>query len=800
MQRSRNSSIFLSLLESLLNRPLVVVTIGVAVGIALGERVGPLPFVVVAGCTSLLVAVLLHEDHSLAAVVFLALAACSAGILLYRLATFPPGPDHIASFASQRVLLRGIIDEVDAREGRVRLVLEARSLVSGMAARPVHGRILVSLHGAPALSYGDLVEVRGRIRRPPDAGNPGEFSYRKYLARRGILAILSVRRGEEVRVLRHGHGKLLGAVRAGIREKFSRGLAKGMPPPYGEVLSALTFGTTPPKQVAEMFARAGVVHLLVVSGFHVGLVAGTVLTLLRLVRLPQWVGVPAAAAVVSAFAFVVGPHPSVVRATIMVLLALAGLLLEREKDVWTALAFSGLVILLVHPLALFTSSLQLSFAATAGILYIARDLVRHLPLPRLVGTLIGVSLAAQLATAPLVATTFGRISLVAPLANLVAVPLSVLIVPLGLLAAVVGLFADLVAAALLGFLRPLVQLLLGAVGWFASLPSASVEVPPPGAWITGGMYAAGCLVVEMARRRVRPTTRQVAMACITLSAVVIWVQVAGEIASRRLTIIVMDVGQGDAIVIRSPSGKVALIDAGGAVEGYAQEIDVGEERVVPFLRRLRVRRIDLLVLSHPHEDHVGGVPAVLRSFPVGVVWDSGFEHQNPSYPIVLRMIRASHIPYYLARRGDAFDLGAGVRVIVLSPTRLDVGTGSDINNNSLVLKLVYGRVSVLLPGDIESSAEDLLLGLGEGLRSTALKVAHHGSETSSTWTFLRAVRPEVAVISVGEGNPFGHPDARTLKALAGIGARIYRTDLHGAVTLISDGRKLWVNTFRPPRP
>jgi len=773
------------------------VSVAVALGIVAGERVGPLPLVVVLALLSLIVAVFLARDRPLGAVAFLVVAAWCAGTLLYRLATIPPGPDHVASFTSRRVLLRGVVEEIETREGRTRLVLEARSVVTGTFPRPVHGRILVSLPGERRFSYGDLLEVRGRVRRPHDAGNPGEFSYRRYLARKGILAILSVSRGEGVRLLARNRGDRVGAARFVLQERLSRTLMGGMPPPYGEVLSSLTFGTAPPKSVAEMFTRAGVVHLLVVSGFHVGLVSGTALSFLRLLALPVWVAVSVAALLVGAFSFVVGPHPSAVRATIMVLLGLSAMLLGREKDAWTALAFAGLVILVLDPLALFSASLQLSFAATAGILYLAEDLTARLPLPKQVAVLVGVSLAAQLATAPLVAASFGRLSLVAPVANLLAVPLSLLIVPLGLLAAFCGLFAGPVAAALLAFLRPWVQFLLASVGWFASLPFASVEVPPPSAWAVAGLYAAGCLGVEMARRGLRPTRRQVALACLAVGAVVIWVQVAGEIDSRRLRITVMDVGQGDAILIRSPSGRVALVDAGGAVEGYAQEFDVGEERVVPFLHRLRVRRIDLLVLSHPHEDHVGGIPAVLRSFPVGLVWDSGFKHDNPSYPRVLRMIHAGRIPYHLARRGDAFDLGAGVKIFVLFPSgRLEVGTGSDVNNNSLVLKLVHGQVSMLLPGDIESPIEDLLLGLGEALRSTALKVAHHGSETSSTPTFLTAVRPEVAVISVGEGNPFGHPDAKTLRALRGVGARIYRTDHHGAIALISNGKRLWVETFR----
>jgi competence protein ComEC len=275
----------------------------------------------------------------------------------------------------------------------------------------------------------------------------------------------------------------------------------------------------------------------------------------------------------------------------------------------------------------------------------------------------------------------------------------------------------------------------------------------------------------------------------------VWGQVAEALTPRRLTLTMLDVGQGDAILLRGPSGQTMLIDGGGEIEGRPTGYDVGLRRVVPALRRLGIRRIDIVMLSHPHEDHVGGLVAVLQNFSVGTVLDVGMPHPGPSYVQFLRLVEARRIPYQLARRGMRLDLGDGVSLSILHPQEpLFQGTPSDANNNSIVGRLTYGRVSILLTGDAEGLVEAQLLDLGDDVQSLILKVGHHGSRTSTTPAFLDAVRPSIALISVGAPNPFGHPDAQIIQRLEDAGAAVYRTDLHGAITLATDGARVSVRT------
>jgi competence protein ComEC len=275
---------------------------------------------------------------------------------------------------------------------------------------------------------------------------------------------------------------------------------------------------------------------------------------------------------------------------------------------------------------------------------------------------------------------------------------------------------------------------------------------------------------------------------------------------------VLDVGQGDAILVRGPTGRTMLVDGGGEVEmggrllhqdGRRDEkvsgrTDIGKRRVVPALRRMGVQHLDVVMLSHAHEDHVGGLPAALENFRVDLVIDPGVPHPSPSYLRFLDLVRRRHIPYVLGRQGQRIDLGGGAAVEILWPPEGGEGpvTDTPVHDRCVVARLTYGRVSVLLTGDVEAEVESVLLHSGLPLKSTVLKVGHHGSRTSTTAAFLEAVRPSLAVISSGAGNLFGHPHPQTLWTLASHGIPVHRTDRDGAVFLRTDGGMIAVETMR----
>jgi competence protein ComEC len=599
----------------------------------------------------------------------------------------------------------------------------------------------------------------------------------------------------------------------GLRERMVLPLL-ALPEPYGGVLAGLLLGAQVGGGGAEMedlFLRAGLLHLLVVSGAQVGLVAGATLLVVGALRGRHGLGLSVAAGVILLFATMVGWSPSVGRAAIMGLVGLSARLLRRDPDPASTLALAALLWLAVHPAALFGLGFQLSFAATWGLLFLSPSLTPPLR-PRWLAQLIGVTLAAQTAVAPLLAVAFQRFSPASLPANVLVLPLIAAIVPAGFGLGLAGLALPGLASALVPAFLPPVYAIVAVARFFASVPGAQLWLPPLSWWHAAAAYVVLGLLPRW-RRGVMAWTHLLAIA---LSLTVLLAG-GGALAAvgggRHLTVVALDIGQGDAIFVRGPSGRTMLVDGGGEVDhadrpprgaglsgGAERRPDIGARRLVPALRRLGVRRLSVVMLSHAHEDHVGGLPAVLENFRVDLVIDPGVPHPSPSYVRFLELVRRRRIPYVLGRQGQRIDLGGGAAAEILWPPEDGEGpvTDNPVHDRCMVARVTYGGISVLLTGDAEAEVEAALLRSGLTLQSTVLKVGHHGSRTSTTPEFLEAVRPSAAVISVGAGNFFGHPHRQTLWTLAARGVPIYRTDGDGAVFLRTDGRTLAIDTMRRP--
>jgi competence protein ComEC len=441
----------------------------------------------------------------------------------------------------------------------------------------------------------------------------------------------------------------------------------------------------------------------------------------------------------------------------MGVLVLVAVLLDREASVTNSLALAALAILALRPADLFDPGFQLSFAATAGIV------AAPLPRARLPGAL-AVSLAAQLAVLPITLVHFNQLSTVGLVANLAAVPLAAAATVLGLLAVIASAGGELAAAAVFGAVWPLLLLLRAVAALAAAVPGAVIHLPAPGPAAVFA-YAVGLACALAAwhcrARRARSLPLGAAAALALLSAVIL---AALPILSRgdgRLRVAVLDVGQGDAIVIELPDGRAVVVDAGA---GGPWRLDAGARAVAPFLWNRGVLALHATLTTHADLDHAGGMTTLRRLFRVAETWD---ETSGP------RTV------------GGA----------LLTPIVADV-PGGRRNDRAVMLRVELGLASVLLMSDVEASGERAVLAAGVPVRATVLKVGHHGSAGSSTAAFLAAVQPSAAVVSVGARNPYGHPHADTLARLTALGARVYRTDRDGAVLLDTDGRTLSVTRWR----
>ncbi len=715
--------------------PMATVTIGIAVWAVTVLAAGAL--------------VALGRPVTATAVALLAVGA--VGVLR---AWEPPAPaDHVSRLAlplSAQIEARLVDEPIRWTPDRARLLVE----VERVDGETRTGTMQLTAYGPiPPLATGQRIAAEARLDQPRGFRNPGTFDYAERLQRLGIGAVGSAR-GAGIVALDEREPPWP----ARFRRRAVTAMREALPPVSAALLAGLLLGerTDLPPDVDAAFRRAGVYHVLAVSGFNVALVAATVWALLALARAPRRVAALGALAVVVAFAAVVGAQPSVLRATLMAVLVLLALLLEREASVLNSLAVAALAILAVRPADLHDPGFQLSFAATAGIV------LAPMPRGRLAAAL-AVSAAAQLAVLPIGLSHFNQLSTIGLLANLGVVPLAGLATVLGLVAIAAGFASEVLAGWLFSAAWPILIALRGVVALAAMVPGAVVHLPAPGpvagcAYVLALALGLGAWHLRETRRRARWLTAG-AVGLVVLSALAT-LGPALRPADGRLRVSVLDVGQGDAIVVEGPDGRTVLVDAGA---GGPYRLDVGERVVAPFLWNRGVLRLAAAVVTHDDADHAGGMAAVRERFSVRERWDGA---------------------------ADAGPLALGGAII----TPL-AGAGSGHNDASHVLRVDFGLVSVLLASDIEAAGEQTLVSSRVPLAAAVLKVPHHGSRTSSGPALLAAVRPSIALVSVGARNTYGHPDPGVLARLAAAGADIYRTDRDGALLLETDGRALTITRW-----
>ncbi len=767
--------------------PLVPLALSWALGIAAGAWLRlPAPWLI-ATAAALLAGSAVCLAFGRAIVATGALLLGLAVMALLRTHPHPLPPDSVASLApGSEVNLEGTLAEepVVWAPDRARLLLDV-DLVQEEARRPVTGRILLTIYGGLPERLGEGQRLRARVRLRPPTGfrNPGGFDYAGHLRRQGIVMVGSAR-GDRLGALTPDSPPWPVLVKRWAVEVMRANLPAGS----AALLAGLVLGerSALPPETGEAFRRAGVYHVLAVSGSNVALLASTVFVALAVLGVSRRLTALTAGGVLTGFALVVGSQPSVLRATVMALLILLGMLLDRESRVGNALGLAALILLVWRPGDLWDPGFQLSFAATAGIIHAAPAAQAGLEergWPPWLAIPAAVSLAAQAAVTPIMAAHFNQLSLVGVAANLAVVPLAGAATTLGLLGTLVCGLSGALGALLFDALWLVLLLLRACVRLASAAPAAMVHVPAPATAAVVAWY--GALLV-LPRSGDRPWARRAA-ACLLLVAVSLsawpWLRPGDD----RLRVTFLDVGQGDATLIDLPEGRRVLVDGGS---GGAGRFDAGEAVVAPYLWNLPARRVDVVAATHADADHAGGLAAILREFSVGEVWENGRWGRDSADTV--RAIKRSGAVRRVLAAGQRLWLGSAL-VTILNPP----GTCREAEDNdcSLVLRVDWRGVSLLLTGDLGLRGEEALLARAPPLRSLVLKVSHHGSRLATGGPFLEATRPAVAVISVGARNPFRHPTPETLGRLAAAGARVYRTDRDGAVILETDGARLWITRW-----
>ncbi|MBN1176527.1 MAG: ComEC/Rec2 family competence protein [Dehalococcoidales bacterium] len=790
-------------------------------GVFLGYKLNVPPLLCLAGLAPLLLLVFTRRYLKtvvlacLGIIIFVAAAAYS----YHSLYAIDDGRVHFYNDLGT-VEITGIVSgDPDVRDSNTRLHLSTSAIRLESGWHDIEGMVLVFVPRYPAYEYGDVLQVTGELATPPQLD---DFDYQNYLAHQGIHATLYY---PKIEVLDTGRGFAPLAWIYSLRGKLAENLAQALPEPQASLAQGVVLGIRGniPQDLRDDFSRSGTAHLLAISGLHLGIMAGIMLGIgIWLFGRRYYLYVWLALAAVWLYTIITGMNPSVVRGAIMASLFLIAEALGRQRSAMVALTFAAAVMVGVHPYILGDASFQLSFLAMVGLVFIfpvirewgrgliSRWLGEEGALVATVNVIVdtwSATLGAVIAIWPVVAYYFGIISLAGPLATFLALPALPCIIIFGGLAALVGL-ALTAAAQIIGWLAWLfLSYMIAVIGGIGSSPLSSVGVASIHPAVIWGYYLvlAAAIGWHGYRKRLRGVLAGTAgrmRAGIIISfglsglgkwlilpllvAAVLVVITAATMPDDDLRISFLDVGEGDAILIQR-GGRQVLVDGGPS----PREITLGLGSRMPFWDRT----IDLVVMTHPHQDHLAGLVEVLRRYRVERALYPDLGYQSPLYDEWQRLIDEKEIKSIAAKAGQVIDLGDGVFLKVLSPLpALFAGSESDVDNNSVVLRLVAGDVSFLLTGDIMDEAERELVRGRAGLAATVLKVGHHGSDTSTTPGFLSVVSPQAAVICCGTDNRHGHPDAGVIQRLEGEIASeyIYRTDIHGTVDFFTDGERLWV--------
>lgn len=722
------------------------------------------------------------------------------GFLNYHLQSQPFGSNNIVKFTDYSNLkIIGTVLEKEEYSGQDKysISLKVKEIEKDGLKLSVSGLTLVNIYlkNCP-YQYGDILSIQGKIIQPSSQENFGDFNYRFFLAQKRIFTQINI--WQEQYITKIGTEKMnqFIAFSKRIRDRLKNIINILIGPPYNNLLIGILLGERNDlsSEIKDIFLESGIMHILAVSGLHVGIIIAALYFILKLVPLSP--PLKAIIIIISLifYSSLLGFRSSVLRATLMLFPIIMGNLLNRKRNVYLSFYFSAWIILLFNPLLLYEAGFLLSFTVTFFMIYLPPILYKifsgfnpYLKKP------LSLSLAAWIGIFPLSAYYFNKVSLIGVIANLFIIPLVGIVVITGFLFTIIG-FINL---SLANILAKITYIILISINWlakiFSSLPLAYINIKQPSIiaifmfyllifCIFKIIYPKMCLL--QIRRRNLITV---------LMVIIIIIFFQQSYPSGELIVTFINVGEGDCILIETPQGKNLLIDGGGTP---FSNFDIGNKIVVPYLRRKGIQHIHLIILTHPDLDHLEGLMTVVKEMKVSNFVDSGIVSQNIEYQKLINLINEKGISYGSLIAGDQIILSKNLEILVLNPTsHPDFYSKTDLNNSSLVLKLFYKNARILFTGDIEEEAEKEILLNQYTIRSDILKIAHHGSLSSTSPDFLEKVNPKIAIISVGDNN-FNHPHPLIINRLEDYGIKVYRTDQNGTIVIQTDGDRYKLNTLR----
>lgn len=667
------------------------------------------------------------------------------------------------------------------------------------------------------LEYGDKILIKGEFAEPSESRNYGGFNYKEYLK---SIKVHGTIKADSIEVLAKNSNNPIFTFANNINLKIKENISKLIPEKYGAIFTGLILGDTSKvkEEVNDNFKIANISHVLAISGMHITyIVIGIELLLKREIGKRKTRIITIIVLVI--YMFITGFSPSVVRASLMGIIMLISKLIHRKNDIWTSISLSLLILLIYNPFLILNVGLQLSYLGTIGIVCFNKNIYNFLRKLKIrnrkikyrinrkfilfidkIKEILSVTLSAQIVILPILLFNFNILGIYFFISNILVSVIIGPIIIVGFVCILISFISIEIAKILSIFMSVGIQILI-SISEISHLPFSKIYIPTPKVWQIVIYYI--CVIVinkiymsfnlkepDFTSIRIRNLVallkfkfRQNRKKVLKFLIVFVLLVFILNIIPKKLKIHFVDVGQGDCTFITTPQNKTILIDGGGSM---SEEYDVGKSTLLPYILDRGYTKLDYVFISHFDQDHSLGCAKIIENLTVSNLILNKQLEENDIYKHIVSIAKQKKVNLIYVKAGDVITLN-GVKIKILHPQEKLIAENS-INNNSIVFKLEYKSFSILFTGDIENIAEEVILSKNINLKADILKVAHHGSKTSSSQRFIEAVSPKIALIGVGKNNMFGHPNREVIERLQSYGTKIYRTDECGEISITVNNR------------
>ncbi len=802
----------------MIKRPILIASIGYIIGIILGLYLKKLSIVPIFIC--ILINIVLPKLLNKNAKRYLKTVLTKKAIIIFYIFVvvgnlyiikLNNSYDNVYSI-NEEIEVTGIVEAIEQKEYSNKYTIKIKTINNK---KYINTKLMLYAKRTEQLNFGNYISLSAEYSRPEDSRNYKGFSYNNYLKQNGIYGTIKpvgkikILEKEKVNCI----SKFVNNMRNRIITESNNNLSKDVSSVFLGILLGKKSQIT--DEINTYFREGNMAHILAVSGAHVSYIILTISIMFK--QTGKNFSLAITTIILMFFIILTGFSPSVVRACIMAILTIISKLIHRKPDIYNNLSLSSLIILLYNPYIILNIGFQLTYLGTLGIILLSNKIliflnekllnkeheysklevrnVIKIKLKNAVINLMVISISVQILIAPIIMFNFNILSYNFLLSGIVTTPVFAGIMIVGIFFLILGPFNKICFP----ILEILVSILIALAKFISNLPLSKFIVPTPNEFYILSYYivfVSFLLLKNKISLRIIKNKHIINKILKTIIVILLIISIVIQaiiiFTNKDLTIHFIDVGQGDSTLIITPQNKVILIDGGGSLD---ENYDVGKNTLVPYLLDSGISVIDYLMVSHFDNDHVGGLKYVLKTLKVKNIIIAKQANICEEYEEFMQLAKEKNINVLIVTAGNVINIERNIKIYILYPTaKLEF---ADLNNNSIVAKLMYNNFSMLFTGDIEKEAESRIIEKYNQnvLKSTVLKIAHHGSKTSSTKEFLQLVNPQIALIGVGENNTFGHPNNEVLERITSMKSKVYRTDECGEITIkVNNKGKMYISS------